>query len=97
MNAFGLDIDKLDDDDIAEVFAPEACRYEKLPGVPSIMTRAELSSISGVSMPTIERLLASGAIPEVNLPGGDSGILKSDFIAFVEANLLCNRPIIDDR
>jgi hypothetical protein len=95
MNAFGLDIGKLDSFDLQETFASEASGYEKLPGVPSIMTRTELAAVSGVSMPTIERLLASGDIPEVNLPGGDSGILKSDFIAFIEANLLCNRPLID--
>ncbi len=96
MNVFGLDIENLDSDLIREAVSAESIGVDWLPGIPAILTREECAAVASVSLPTIDRLVQAGTLSEVNGPGSDSGILKRDLIAYIQANFLANRPIIDD-
>jgi len=95
MNSFGLDIDNLDSQQIAEATDPRNLDYERLPGVPAIMTRNEVALVAGVSLPTVDRMIADGMLVETRFKDGDTGILRQDFLACVETNLLCNRPVLE--
>ncbi len=92
MNIFDLDIDHLDSREAAE--AMRTVGYDRLPGVPSIMTRAECSTVTRVSLPTIERLISSNALVETEFMDEISGIIKSDLLAYIEANLLVRFPVL---
>jgi len=58
------------------------------------MTRPECAAVADVSLPTIDRMISDGTLTETTIDG-DTGILRSDFIALVENSLLCNRPVLD--
>lgn len=97
MNSFGLDIDNLDSRQIAEAIDPRNLAYDRLPGVPAILTRAEVAFIAGVSLPTVDRMISSGILQETKFPDGDTGILKQDLLDCLDANLLCNRPVLEEQ
>ncbi len=63
---------------------------ELLPRCPAILTVAEVSHICGVSIPTIQRLIAEKKL----LTNCDGEVRKTDLIEYIKTHTLADRPVI---
>jgi hypothetical protein len=110
MNTFGLDIERLDPEEVKEALSTRG--VEKLPGVPPFLSKPECAAILGVSMKVINHLVGTGELPFTDIPGDDAPaypdlfgqtgepprevcILRADLTDFLEKSLLCNKPVFD--
>jgi hypothetical protein len=108
MNLFGLDIEQLDLDEARKALS--GYPIERLPGVPSFLSKEECASILGVSIKVINFLVESEQLPLTEIPSDvlpcndlfgqliepprEKCILRSDLIDFMEKSLLCNKPVL---
>jgi len=66
MNIFGLDIDQFDADEAKKALVENIT--ERLPGVPVFLSRKECSTILGVSMKVINKLIESEQLSIIEIP-----------------------------
>jgi hypothetical protein len=108
MNIFGLDISQIDLEEARNALSVYS--FNRLPGVPSFLSKKECAVVLGVSMKVINQLIQSGEIPLIDIPGDsqpifdlfnniiepqhETCILRADLLGFIEKSLLCNKPVI---
>jgi hypothetical protein len=72
MNIFGLDIEQFDADEAKKALVENT--VERLPGAPVFLSRKECSTILGVSMKVINKLIESGQLSIIEIPDDNTPV-----------------------
>jgi len=77
MNIFGLDIEQFDADEAKKALVENIA--ERLPGVPVFLSRKECSTILGVSMKVINKLIETGHLSITEIPDDNTPVSRDLF------------------
>ena len=91
-----LEINNDNIDDIRAQFNAEY-DFDLLPELPELLSLADLCLVFNISMPSAQKLIDTGILSPINIPGEAICFPKSEILDFIFANFLVNKPILSDQ
>lgn len=91
-----LEINNDNIDDIRAQFNAEY-DFDLLPELPELLSLADLCLVFNISMPSAQKLIETGVLSPINIPGEAICFPKSEILDFIFANFLVNKPILSDQ
>lgn len=91
-----LEINNDNLDDIRAQFNAEY-DFDLLPELPKLLSLNDLCLVFNISMPSAQKLIDTGILSPINIPGEAICFPKSEILDFIFANFLVNKPILSDQ
>lgn len=91
-----LEINNDNIDDIRAQFNAEY-DFDLLPELPELLSLADLCLVFNISMPSAQKLIDTGILSPINIPGEAICFPKSEILDFIFANFLVNKLILSDQ
>lgn len=91
-----LEINNDNIDDIRAQFNAEY-DFDLLPELPELLSLNDLGIVFNISMPSAQKLIDTGILSPINIPGEAICFPKSEILDFIFANFLVNKPILSDQ
>lgn len=91
-----LEINNDNIDDIRAQFNAEY-DFDLLPELPELLSLNDLCLVFNISMPSAQKLIETGVLSPINIPGEAICFPKSEILDFIFANFLVNKPILPDQ
>ena len=90
---------EINNDNIDDIRARFEASYDfdLLPELPELLSLNDLCLVFNISMPSAQKLIETGVLSPINIPGEDVCFPKSEILDFIFANFLVNKPILSDQ
>lgn len=90
---------EINNDNIDDIRARFEASYDfdLLPELPELLSLADLCLVFNISMPSAQKLIETGVLSPINIPGEAICFPKSEILDFIFANFLVNKPILSDQ
>lgn len=90
---------EINNDNIDDIRARFEASYDfdLLPELPELLSLADLCLVFNISMPSAQKLIETGVLSPINIPGEAICFPKSEILNFIFANFLVNKPILSDQ
>lgn len=90
---------EINNDNIDDIRARFEASYDfdLLPELPELLSLADLCLVFNISMPSAQKLIDTGILSPINIPGEAICFPKSEILDFIFANFLVNKPILSDQ
>ena len=90
---------EINNDNIDDIRARFEASYDfdLLPELPELLSLNDLCLVFNISMPSAQKLIETGILSPINIPGEAICFPKSEILDFIFANFLVNKPILSDQ
>lgn len=87
---------EINNDNIDDIRARFEASYDfdLLPELPELLSLTDLCLVFNISMPSAQKLIDTGILSPINIPGEAICFPKSEILDFIFANFLVNKPIL---